>query len=281
MFANPQTTRFAPSPTGRLHLGHAYAALVAYEVARESGGQFLLRIEDTDTSRARPEYEQAIFDDLKWLGLTWEMPVMRQSERSAAYSSAIDALRAHELVYPCFCTRKEIQAEIENMGHAPHGPDGPIYPGTCRGLDDVQRSTKMEEGVPFALRLNVAKALKETGPLHWNDKKRGKIEAKPEEFGDVVLARKDTPTSYHLSVVLDDDLQDISLVTRGQDLFEATHIHRLLQELLGLKVPDYDHHPLMTDDDGKRYAKRDKSKTLKALRESGCSPEDVRKMVGF
>jgi len=277
----PAVTRFAPSPTGLLHLGHAFSALYAEASAKRDKGRFLLRIEDIDKGRCRSEFEDALLEDLAWLGLDWEEPVRRQSDHMADYEAALRKLIGFKLLYPCFCTRKDIQAEIEQIGHAPHGPDGPVYPGTCKRLDEVERAQKMESGVPFALRLDVEKALVETGPLHWTDRKRGKVEATPCIFGDVVLARKDTPTSYHLSVTLDDDLQDISLVTRGQDLFEATHIHRLLQELLGLKVPDYDHHPLMTGEDGKRYAKRDQSKTLKSLRETGHSPAEVRKMAGF
>jgi len=286
MFANPQTTRFAPSPTGRLHLGHAYAALVAYEVARESGGQFLLRIEDTDTSRARPEYEQAIFDDLKWLGLTWEMPVMRQSERSAAYSSAIDALRAHELVYPCFCTRKEIEAEFRASVSAPHGPDGPLYPGTCKHLDPQEALERIANWEAYALRLHTDRAMAAAGGrLTFQEHgtgpngETGTIAATPDVFGDFVLARKDALASYHLAVVVDDAAQDITLVTRGNDLFPATHVHRLLQALLGLPTPDYLHHELICDEAGKRLAKRHDALSLEHLREMGETPESIRVML--
>src|SRR5690606_28424797 len=233
-------TRFAPSPTGHLHLGHAYAALFAWYAAKDEGGRFLLRIEDIDLGRARPTFEAALLDDLAWLGLDWPMPVRRQSEHFDDYRAALDRLAAQGLLYPCFCTRTEIRAEIERAGAAPHGPDGaPLYPGTCRALDPGLRADRVASGAPHALRLDVAKAAAVAGPLRWHDRAQGEIEARPEIFGDVVLARRDTPASYHLAVSVDDHLQGVTLVTRGEDLFEATHVHRLLQALLGLDVPDY------------------------------------------
>lgn len=286
MFAEPQTTRFAPSPTGRLHLGHAYAALVAFEAATESGGRFLLRIEDTDTSRARPEYEQAIYDDLHWLSLTWEEPVMRQSERGAAYSSAIDALRAKDLVYPCFCTRKEIEAEFRASVSAPHGPDGPLYPGTCKHLDSQEALERIASGEPHALRLHADRAIAAAGGgLTFQEHgaglngETGTITAMPDIFGDIVLARKDALASYHLAVVVDDAAQDVTLVTRGNDLFPATHVHRLLQSLLDLPTPAYLHHELISDEAGKRLAKRHDALSLAALRERGETPMSIRAML--
>lgn len=268
-------TRFAPSPTGYLHLGHAYSALFA----AEKGSRFILRIEDIDQGRCRADYIDAIYEDLAWLGLNWEEPVRIQSQHLSDYQQALDQLCAQDLLYPCFCTRKEIQAEIEHAGGAPHGPDGQLYPGTCRHLSASERQNRIDQGTPFALRLDMDKAIRQAGPLRWFDHDKGEQIATPEIFGDVVLARKDTPTSYHLSVTLDDHLQDITLVTRGQDLFEASHIHRLLQALLNLNVPTYHHHGLLVGEDGKRYAKRDKSLTLRSLRESGMSVEDVLKRL--
>ncbi|MGE0748301.1 MAG: tRNA glutamyl-Q(34) synthetase GluQRS, partial [Rhodospirillales bacterium] len=225
-------TRFAPSPTGHLHLGHAYAAWFAQTHA--TAGRFLLRIEDIDRDRCRPEYEAAIFDDLAWLGLDWAPPAMRQSARFDAYRAALDRLQAQGLLYPCFCTRRDIEAAAT----APHlvqaGPDGPLYPGTCRRLPAGDRADRMARGDAFALRLDMAAATRLAGPLAWTDRGRGAQAAQPAQFGDVVLARKDTPASYHLAVVVDDAAQGIDLVTRGEDLFAATHVHRLLQALLGL-----------------------------------------------
>lgn len=275
-----ETTRFAPSPTGYLHLGHAYSALFAYRAAG-AGGRFLLRIEDIDRTRCRPEFEAAILEDLAWLGLRWEQPVRRQSEHMDEYCAALVRLEVAGLLYPCFCTRAEIAAEIARSGAAPHGSDGPVYPGTCRHLPEQDRAARRQSGKPFALRLDVARAVVLAGNLTWRDRSRGLIEARPERFGDVVLARKETPTSYHLSVTLDDALQGVTLVTRGADLFEATHIHRLLQALLGLPTPDYHHHALVRDVDGNRLAKRDEAPTLRALRAAGKMPEDVCAMAGL
>ena len=270
-----EVTRFAPSPTGWLHLGHACAALFAQGQA--AGGRFLIRLEDIDVTRARPEYEGAIFEDLAWLGLEWEQPVRRQSDHFADYRSALAKLEALGVLYPCFCTRREIQEEIALAGNAPQGPDGPLYPGTCRNRAAAERLQRTEAGESYALRLDVEKAaLLVEGELEWTDRERGCFVARPAVFGDVVLARKDTPASYHLAVVVDDALQGITLVTRGEDLLEATHLHRLLQALLGLPVPEWQHHRLITDESGKRLAKRDDARSLRSLRAAGWTPERVR-----
>lgn len=276
----PETTRFAPSPTGWLHLGHAFAALFA---AREADdGRFLIRLEDIDATRARPEYEEAIFEDLAWLGLSWEKPVRKQSDHLDDYQAALDQLEAKDLLYPCFCTRREIQDEIARAGHAPQGPDGPLYPGTCRHLDAAERHQRVNSGAAYALRLDMKKALKlMEAPLTFTELSRGEITADPSIFGDVVLARKDTPASYHLAVVVDDALQGITLVTRGEDLLSATHLHRLLQHLLGLPIPRWHHHLLMTDETGKRLAKRDDARSLLSLRQAGWTPDQVRETIGL
>jgi len=279
------TTRFAPSPTGHLHLGHAFSALFAAQSARDSGGRFLLRIEDIDPGRCRPEFDTAIMEDLGWLGLKWETPVRRQSEHMDDYATALEALDAKGLLYACFCTRSEIRREIEAAGHAPHapphGPDGPLYPGICRGMGSAERADRMADGDAYVLRLDMAAAVACAGPLNWYDRDKGIQVGQPKIFGDVVLARKDTPTSYHLAVTVDDHLQDVSLITRGEDLFSASHIHRLLQALLGYETPDYFHHALLTDDDGKRFSKRDKAKTLREMRDSGTSAEQIRRNFGM
>ncbi len=279
----PVVTRFAPSPTGYLHLGHAYSALFAFEAARAEGGRFLLRIEDIDPVRRKPEFMEAIFEDLRWLELTWEEPVRRQSEHMEDYAAALAKLRSMGLLYPCFCTRREIEREVMASAAAPHlapqGPDGAVYPGTCRKLDPDERARRLVRGEAASWRLDAAKAFAMTGPLSWNDRAAGRIEAAPLDFGDVVLARKDAPTSYHLSVAVDDCLQRITLVTRGKDLFRATDIHRLLQALLGYATPDYHHHELLTDSAGRRFAKRDKDTTLRALRASGKTAAEVREMA--
>lgn len=273
-----EVTRFAPSPTGWLHLGHAYAALFAHEKA--AGGRFLIRLEDIDGTRARPEYEEAIFEDLAWLGLSWETPVRRQSDHWDDYRAALAKLEELGLLYPCFCTRREIQEEIARAGNAPQGPDGPLYPGTCRNRSADERSARIAAGEAYALRLDVAKATRFVSEeLVWSDRCHGSFIAKPDVFGDVVLARKDTPASYHLAVVVDDALQGITLVTRGEDLLEATHLHRLLQELLGLPVPEWHHHRLITDENGRRLAKRDDARSLRSLRAAGWTPERVRDTV--
>jgi glutamyl-Q tRNA(Asp) synthetase len=276
---SPITTRFAPSPTGYLHLGHAYSALDAWRAARETGGKFLLRIEDIDTTRCKPEFTGAILDDLAWLGLDWDGDVRKQSEHFADYEAALDRLDVMGVIYPCFCTRAAIAAEIARAGGAPQGEEGPIYPGTCRDLTVEERLRRIAAGANFALRLDVPKASAIAGRLEWEEDEHGIITADPQLLGDVVLARKDTPTSYHLAVTLDDALQGVTLVTRGADLFTATHIHRLLQALLDLPTPRYRHHKLLTDAGGKRFAKRDKALTLRALRASGKTPDDARAMI--
>ncbi|MBU0725100.1 MAG: tRNA glutamyl-Q(34) synthetase GluQRS [Alphaproteobacteria bacterium] len=275
-------TRFAPSPTGYLHLGHAYSALIGWRRARAvPGGRFLLRIEDIDPTRCRPEFEAGLLEDLAWLGLDWDGKVRRQSDHMEDYRAGLERLENRGLLYPCFCTRSDIAAEIARAGQAPHGPEGLLYPGLCRTIPPSERARRVEAGEAHALRLDMAKATALAGPLDWQDETAGRIVAAPEAFGDIVLARKETPTSYHLSVTLDDALQGVTLVTRGTDLFEATHIHRLLQALLDLPVPSYAHHPLLAGPDGRRYAKRDKSLTLRALRQAGRTPAEVRAMVGL
>ena len=274
-------TRFAPSPTGRLHLGHAFSALTARHAARTAGGRFRLRIEDIDAGRCRPEFEAAILEDLAWLGLDWETPVVRQSDRMAAYAAALTRLDAAGLLYPCFCTRKDIRAEIARAGQAPHGPDGPHYPGICRHLTRADREARIARGDPHALRLDMARAAGLAGPLTFTDQTAGTITVDGAQFGDVVLARKDTPTSYHLAVTVDDAAEGVTLVTRGEDLLPATHLHRILQALLGLPEPHYAHHRLLTDTFGRRFAKRDGSVTIEALRAAGHSPDAVRRLAGF
>lgn len=248
--------RFAPSPTGALHLGHAVSAVTAHGFARRHGGRFLLRIEDIDGARSRPEHVEGILRDLAWLGLAWDGPVVFQSERLGLYEAALERLRAEGLLYRCWCTRAEIAAAAS----APHGEEGPVYPGTCRGRDGGHG--------PFCWRLDMAKALATAGPLIWRDHGR-ELAADPARFGDVVLARKDAPSSYHLAVTVDDAAQGVTHVVRGADLFAATHVHRLLQHLLGLPTPDYAHHPLIVGDDGQRLAKRHGAPTLASLRDAG------------
>lgn len=273
--AKREVTRFAPSPTGLLHLGHAFSALTAYR-SRGPGGSFLLRIEDIDPVRCREEYVEAIFEDLAWLGLGWETPVRRQSENMADYRRALDRLDRQGLTYPCFCTRSEIAKEIENSGRAPHGPDDPVYPGTCRNGPPPERA-----GAPRVTRLDAARASAAAGPLHRQEVGRGMIAARPERFGDVVLARKDVPTSYHLSVTVDDRLQGVTLVTRGEDLMLHTDVHRLLQSVLDYEPPAYRHHRLLTDAAGRRLSKRDRDVTIRSLREAGHAPDRVAAMAGF
>ncbi len=275
-------TRFAPSPTGQLHLGHAYSALFAANAANRDNGAFVVRIEDIDPGRCKPEFEAQIFEDLNWLGLQWALPVRRQSEHMEDYEAALQQLSDMGMLYPCFCSRSDIKHEIESSGQAPHsGPDGPHYPGTCRILSKDQQQERKAAGNAFALRLSMDKAIQHTGPLSWHDGEQGEIVATPEIFGDVVLARKETPTSYHLAVTIDDHLQGITLVTRGQDLFHASHIHTILQKLLGLNQPQYHHHKLLKDESGQRFAKRDDAATLSSMRQSGITPEEIRMQLGF
>jgi glutamyl-Q tRNA(Asp) synthetase len=270
-------TRFAPSPTGYLHVGHAHSALVGWHRARAESGRFLLRIEDIDPARCRPEFEAAILEDLSWLGLDWDGSVRRQSDHLADYQAALDRLRDMGLIYSCFCSRKDIAAAVA----APHGPEGPVYPGTCRNQPADLVQERQARGDPYALRLDVAKAQSRTGPLTFVDEREGTIEARPETLGDVVLARRDAPASYHLCVTVDDHLQEVTLVTRGVDLFHATHIHRLLQAILHLNVPTYRHHLLLTNAAGERLSKRDGAVAIRALRQAGRSAAEVRALAGF
>ena len=264
-------TRFAPSPTGHLHLGHAWSAL--FSSALSAGERFILRIEDIDPERCRPEFTKAIEDDLRWLGLTWPAPVRVQSAHMEDYGHALETLNDRNLLYPCFCTRKD----IAEAGGAPHGPEGTLYPGTCRHLSAAERAARMDAGAPYALRLDMQAALRSIkNPLVWRDVYKGEQIAQPEQLGDVVLARKGMPASYHLCVTVDDHLQGVTCVTRGEDLFYASHLHRMLQHLLGYDVPVWAHHPLLVDAEGKRFAKRNKSATLCDMREiQGKTPQDV------
>ena len=308
-------SRFAPSPTGRLHLGHAFSAVRAHDLAREQGGQFLLRIEDIDATRCRGDYVAGIEEGLRWLGLGWDGPVLRQSARMHAYADALERLKTMGLIYPCFCTRAEIAASAS----APHGPEGSVYPGSCRGLSEGERSARMGEA--HCWRLDMVRAVematlqarsplvgegwgegagrqseqpraarhptlsqpspikgegfRALGGLRWHDSLAGWVAADPLAAGDVVLARKETPTSYHLAVTLDDAAQEITDVVRGVDLFEATHVHRLLQALLGLPTPRYHHHPLLIGPDGKRLAKRNGALPLAELRAQGADPAEL------
>jgi glutamyl-Q tRNA(Asp) synthetase len=263
-------TRFAPSPTGRLHLGHAFSALLACDFARSRGGAFLLRIEDIDPGRSRAEHVDSIIEDLGWLGIEWDGEIIFQSERLDLYREALDRLEAAALVYPCFCTRAAIATEIAASAAAPHGPDGPHYPGTCRALTEKERERRMA-AEPHAWRLDVAKAAAVAGPIYWRDGDT-EVQAEPAGHGDVVLARKDAPVSYHLAVTVDDAAQGITDVVRGRDLYSATDVHRLLQALLGLPTPLYHHHPLLLGGDGRRLAKRHGAPTLRELREAGADP---------
>lgn len=285
--------RFAPSPNGLLHLGHAYSALLNHDMARATGGRFILRIEDIDVARCTPEFEQAISEDLAWLGLSWEQPVRRQSGHFADYQAALEALIDAGVVYPSFMTRGEIRAQIaEETGNGkawPSDPDGaPIYPGTERKMSPQNARRRMDDGEPYAWRLDNCKALERTGSgLGWHETghgpagETGRITGNPAIWGDVIIARKETPTSYHLAVVVDDALQGITHVVRGADLFHATAIHRLLQELLGLNVPQYHHHRLICDEDGRKLSKSRPGTAIAHLRAAGATPDDIRKMVGL
>jgi glutamyl-Q tRNA(Asp) synthetase len=276
-------TRFAPSPTGYLHAGHAYSASLAFQKAQESGGRFILRLEDIDQTRCRREFEEGIYEDLTWIGLSWEQPVRRQSEHMDDYAAVLEKLHDDGLIYPCFCTRREIAAEIARSDSAPHGPGGPLYPGTCRHLSDDARADNFEQNKPYALRFDMQEALTrvDVSKLFFQEIEKGMIQCDPLPFGDAILARKDTPTSYHLSVVLDDALQGINLVVRGQDLFMATHLHRLLQHLLSLPTPHYMHHGLVSDMKGQRLAKRHNASTLRHMREEGYGQNDIQKLIKF
>lgn len=277
-------TRFAPSPTGYLHKGHAFSALTAWQAAREHAGRFLLRIEDIDATRCKPAFEAAILEDLAWLGLDWERPVRRQSDHLADYQGALDKLRGKGLLYRCFRTRKEVLDEIGRAPHQPgEGPDGAVFTGAPLPLPEEQ--ALLDAGKPFAWRLSLAAAREHLGAA-WDDLAfveagEGLVQARPETAGDVVLARKDVGVAYHLAVVWDDALQGVTNVIRGRDLYEATHIQRLLQALLDLPTPRYEHHRLLIGPDGKRFAKRDQSQTLRELRQGGMTAEALRSELGF
>jgi glutamyl-Q tRNA(Asp) synthetase len=276
-------TRFAPSPTGLLHLGHAYAALFGDRAAREAPdrrGRFLVRIEDIDRSRARRAFEDGIFEDLAWLGLVWEQPVRRQSEHMEDYRAALARLESEGLVYPCFCTRRRVAAEIAGAGAAPHGP-GAIYPGTCRSLPSAERAERIGANMPYALRLDAREASRRFGPLTFTDTTQGVVAVDPDLLGDVVIGRKDAPASYQLAVVVDDAAQGVTLVTRGEDLLDATHVQRLLQAALGLPEPRYRHHRLLLNDAGERLSKRDGALALKTLRQAGTTAAELRRQLGF
>jgi len=268
-------TRFAPSPTGLLHLGHAYAAFYAKSLAEAHGGEFLLRFEDIDTTRVREEFYLAIEEDLRWLGMTWHGVALRQVDRLSVYKEALEKLKSLGVLYPCFCTRREIQEEVARITHAPHGPEGALYPGTCKKLTESQREDRLGAGEPHCWRLDTERCAERMGQLQFEDQIHGEIEVNFNLLGDVVLARKDIETSYHLAVVVDDDFQGITDVTRGEDLLPSTHVHRILQELLGFVAPRYSHHHLILDEDGRRLAKRDDALSIQTLREQGKSPAEL------
>lgn len=273
----PPTTRFAPSPTGRLHLGHAHAALFAWQRARQAGGRFLLRLEDIDRGRCRPEFATAILADLHWLGIDWDGPPRLQSDHLGEYAAALERLATRRLTYPCFCGRAAIAALA-----APHGPGHAVYPGTCRTLSPQLRAERVAGGAGFAIRLDIARALAEVaGPLRFHEATLGWTVAEPARFGDVVLGRRDAACSYHLCATHDDAAQGVTLVTRGRDLLDATSVHRLLQALFGWDVPAYAHHRLLLDATGRRLAKRDQAASLAGLREAGRMPAEVRALAGF
>lgn len=287
----PPVFRFAPSPNGYLHLGHAYSALLNFDFARQAGGRLLLRIEDIDATRCRPEFEAAIHEDLAWLGVAWETPVRRQSEHLAVYREAVEKLSSLGLVYPAFESRAEIAslvAEREAEAPWPRDPDGaPLYPGTAKRLSSDERARLVESGAPYALRLDMTAASARAGALTWiehgegPDGETGTIVARPEAWGDVILARKETPTSYHLSVVIDDALQGVTDVVRGRDLFWSTSVHRLLQQLLGLRPPCYRHHRLILDAAGRKLSKSTAATGLRDLHGQGATPADIRRLVGL
>ncbi len=279
--------RFAPSPNGYLHIGHAYSALRNFDQARRTGGRFLLRLEDIDVERCRLEYEQAIYEDLAWLGLTWDEPVLRQSEHFPVYAKAAEYLQARGLLYPCFCSRQDISRATAVQRDWPRDPDGgPLYPGTCRHLSEDESAHRLASGQPAALRIHMAQAVSRLAhPLTWREYGEGEVVrdvlAEPLLWGDCILARKDIATSYHIAVVVDDARQGISDIVRGKDLFDATSVHRLLQELLELPVPRYHHHDLLRDAAGQKLSKSTRAKSLRALRQEGVSAQDVRRRLGF
>jgi glutamyl-Q tRNA(Asp) synthetase len=283
--------RFAPSPNGYLHLGHALSALMNFDLARRAGGRFLLRIEDIDATRCRRELESAIYEDLAWLGIAWEHPVRRQSEHLDEYRAALARLEADGLVYPAFESRAEIAAQIAAMPQPwPRDPDGaPLYPGNARALSEPERARRMAAGEPYALRLDMAAAMARAGasPLTWaeagagSDRESGTIVADPQQWGDVVLGRKEVPTSYHLAVVIDDARQGVTDVVRGHDLFWSSSVHRLLQMLLGLPAPAYHHHRLVLGADGRKLSKSTQATALRTLRQDGLAAADIRRMIGL
>jgi glutamyl-Q tRNA(Asp) synthetase len=287
----PPVFRFAPSPNGYLHLGHAYSALRNFGLARNAGGRFLLRIEDIDPTRCKPEFETAIYEDLAWLGIAWEEPVRRQSRHLADYRGAVEKLSAEGLVYPSFESRAEVArlvAQREVNARWPRDPDGaPLYPGAAKLLSPGERARLLESGAPYALRLDVAAACARAGDLGWIEHgegpagETGAVPARPESWGDVILARRETPTSYHLSVVIDDALQGVTEVVRGQDLFWSTSVHRLLQALLGLPQPAYRHHRLLLDGAGRKLSKSTEATGLRELRGAGMTAADIRRLVGL
>ena len=287
----PPVFRFAPSPNGYLHLGHAYSALLNFDLARQSGGRFLLRSEDIDPARCRPEFEAAIYEDMAWLGVHWEQAVRRQSEHIADYRCALNKLARLGLVYPSFESRAEIArlvAERERQGPWPRDPDGaPLYPGAAKQLSEAERAQLMASGAPYALRLDMAAAAARAGQISWTEQgegpagETGRIFTRPQVWGDVILGRKETPTSYHLSVVVDDTIQGVSEVVRGRDLFHASSVHVLLQRLLGLPLPIYRHHCLIMDEAGHKLSKSTQATGLRELRAAGATPADIRRMVGL
>ncbi len=266
--AQSVVTRFAPSPTGRLHVGHGWSALLAHDLARAAGGRFLLRIEDTDVTRCRAEFTEGICEDLAWLGLEWDAMTV-QSTRLGLYDAALETLKAQGLAYPCFCSRADIAREVAASLHAPHGADGPLYPGTCRALDASERAARIVAGEPHSWRLDMGAAMARTGPLSWRDETAGTVAVDPGALGDLILKGRDRPASYHLAVVVDDAAQGVTHVVRGRDVFASTHAHRVLQALLGLPVPAYRHHALVVDAQGRRLAKRAAGLSLVELRAAG------------
>ena len=275
-----QISRFAPSPSGYLHLGHVYSAWRGWQRARRSGGRFLLRIEDIDIGRSRPEYERAISVDLAWLGIDWDGPVRRQSDHLPTYQAGLDRLRADGLIYPCFCTRRDVADALRCLPDPPMGPDGPLYPGTCRTLSAAERNDRLAAGHACAWRLDSAAAAARVGPLVWTDLTAGDHVAQVEILGDLVLGRRDIVGSYHLSVVLDDIAQGVTHVTRGMDLFAYSHVHRLLYALFEAPAPVWDHHPLIVDGDGRRLSKTARSEAIRTLREAGASPTEIWSRIG-
>jgi glutamyl-Q tRNA(Asp) synthetase len=287
----PPVFRFAPSPNGYLHLGHAFSALLNFDLARQTGGRFLLRIEDIDTTRCRPEFEAAIYQDLAWLGMNWETPVRRQSRHLSEYRGTLEKLSALGLIYPSFESRAEIAklvAQREANAPWPRDPDGaPLYPGAAKLLSSGERARLLETDTPYALRLDMAAACARGHDLSWREQgegphgETGAVAARPQAWGDVILARKETPTSYHLSVVIDDALQGVTEVVRGQDLFWSTSVHRLLQQLLGLPQPAYRHHRLILDGAGRKLSKSSEATGLRELRAGGTTPAEIRRLVGL